>query len=141
MQALLPSPSFLKKTILPHCMRLFTLLLFISFLGIQGVKGQIAVLELGTTSYSTNTTGAVTFTSKDNNLSTLPSLSLTSGQQGQAGGNGYVSSKAWNNASLTTTTYWQFTLTAATNYQISVTSIALKMYRSSTGSYYNCTSK
>jgi len=133
MQALLPSPSFLKKTILPHCMRLFTLLLFISFLGIQGVKGQIAVLELGTTSYSTNTTGAVTFTSKDNNLSTLPSLSLTSGQQGQAGGNGYVSSKAWNNASLTTTTYWQFTLTAATNYQISVTSIALKMYRSSTG--------
>jgi hypothetical protein len=40
MQALLPSLSFLKKTIIPHCLRFCTLLLFISFLGIKEVKGQ-----------------------------------------------------------------------------------------------------
>lgn len=39
-QALLPSLSFIKKTITPHCLRFCTLLLFISFWGIQGVKGQ-----------------------------------------------------------------------------------------------------
>jgi hypothetical protein len=40
MQALLPSITFLKKTITPNCLSFRTLLLLISFLGIQGVKGQ-----------------------------------------------------------------------------------------------------
>ena len=95
--------------------------------------GQIASLELGTASQSTNSTGSATFTSKDANVSTLPALSLTLAQQGQTGGNGYVSSKTWNNASLTTTTYWQFTVTATSGYQLSVTALTLRMYRSSTG--------
>ena len=40
MQGIIPSLSFLKKTIIPHCLRFCTLLLFISFLEIGGVKGQ-----------------------------------------------------------------------------------------------------
>ncbi len=95
--------------------------------------GQIAILELGTTFQSGNTTGVATFTSKDANINALPALSLTTAQQGQAGGVGYVASKTWNNASLNTATYWQFTVTATSGYQIAVTSLSLRMYRSATG--------
>ena len=93
----------------------------------------IASLELGTASQSGDTTGAATFTTKDANITTLPALSLTAGQQGQQGGNGYVSSKAWNVTSEDLNRYWEFTLTAASGYNISVTSVSLRMYRSSTG--------
>ena len=110
----------------------FIAALFICILPMRG-WGQIASLELGTTSFSSNTTGATTFTSKDANIASLPATTLTSGQQGQAGGTGYIASKAWNNVSWTNTTYFQFTLTAASGYNISVTAVTLKMYRSTTG--------
>ncbi|MEC4048581.1 YDG domain-containing protein, partial [Flavobacterium sp. SUN046] len=96
-------------------------------------QSSIVSLELGTTSYTSNTTGAATFTSKNANITALPALSLTSGQQGQAGGSGYVGSKAWNNASFTSTTYWQFTITANSGYSLGVTSITWKGQRSGTG--------
>ena len=102
--------------------------------GVNEVKGQIATLELGTTSYTSNTTGAVTFTSKDTNLASLPAVTLTTGQQGQAGGAGYISSKSWSTAtSVDTSMYYQFTLTAATNYTIAITQLSFKLYRSASG--------
>ncbi len=92
----------------------------------------IASLELGTTVLSDNTTGSATFTSKDPNLDSLPALSLTSGQQAQPGGAGYVSSMNWN-VSGDPTRYWQFTLIASSGYQISVAEITIKGSRSSSG--------
>ena len=112
--------------------KFFSILLLVLLVSGKMV-GQVAILELGTASQSANTTGAATFTTKDANINALPTLSLTVGQQGQAGGAGYVGSKTWNNASLTTSTYWQFTVTAATGYQLSVTALSLRMYRSATG--------
>ncbi len=121
----------IKKLHLTHTIALATLAILLLMPGWGW--GQIASLELGTTLLGGNTTGAATFTGKDANINTLPALTLTAGQQGQAGGNGYVASKAWNNASLNTATYWQFTVTASSGYQIAVTSLALRMYRSATG--------
>lgn len=93
----------------------------------------IADLELGTTSYLGVTDGSATFTYKDANIASLPALTLTSGQQGQAGGTGYVSSKAWNVTSQDTARYWQFTLTASAGYQIAVNSIVIRGQRSGSG--------
>ncbi len=121
----------IKKLHLTHGLAILAMAVFMLFPGIGW--GQIAGLELGTAAQSSNTTGVATFTIKDANINALPSLTLTVSQQGQAGGNGYIGSKAWNNTNLTNTTYWQFTVTAASGYQIAVTSMALRMYRSSTG--------
>jgi hypothetical protein len=115
---------------------LLSLLLLLALLvfGASPVQAtSIASLELGTASQSGNTTGAATFTSKDASITTLPALSLTAGQQGQAGGTGYVSSKAWNVTSEDLTKYWEFTLTAASGLNISVTSVTLRMRRAGTG--------
>jgi len=96
--------------------------------------GQIAALELGTTSLSANTTGAATFTSKDANIASLPATTLTVGQQTQPGGAGYIASKNWGTTtSINTAMYYQFTLTASSGYAINVTQVSLRMYRSSTG--------
>jgi Bacterial Ig-like domain (group 2). len=108
---------------------LAALLLFVSFAG----WGQITSLELGTTSFTTNTTGSATFTSKDININAFPNLSLTTLQQTQAGGNGYVSSKNWQGTSISTTKYWEFTVTANSGYQISVSGIVWKGTRSAAG--------
>jgi hypothetical protein len=114
-------------------LELALLLALLAFCGSQVQATSIASLELGTASQSGNSTGASTFTSKDANISSLPALSLTAGQQGQAGGTGYVSSKAWNVTSEDLTKYWEFTLTAASGFNISVTSVTLRMRRSGTG--------
>jgi hypothetical protein len=111
---------------------IFTFLLSV-FLGSALSAQSIASLELGTTSYTAVTTGAATFTSKDANLTSFPSLTLTAGQQGQAGGTGYVSSKNWFTTTQNTSNYWTFTLTAAAGYSIAVTSISIKGTRSGTG--------
>lgn len=108
---------------------LAALLLFVSFAG----WGQITSLELGTTSFTNNTTGSATFTSKDININAFPNLSLTTLQQTQAGGTGYVSSKNWQGTSISTTKYWEFTVTANSGYQISVSGIVWKGTRSGTG--------
>jgi hypothetical protein len=100
---------------------------------VSGWAASIASLELGTASQSGNTTGAATFTTKDAGVNALPALTLTSGQQGQAGGAGYIGSKVWNTTGINTAAYWQFTITAASGKTIDVSSIALRMYRSSTG--------
>jgi hypothetical protein len=107
-------------------------LIFVS-MSAMSVGQSIASLELGTTSLTSNTTGAATFTTKDANISSLPALTLTAGQQGQAGGTGFVSSKTWNNTTQNTSTYWSFSLTANSGYTLSVTSITLKGQRSGTG--------
>jgi len=110
--------------------------LFIFLLGIisfNGYSQSITSLELGTTSLTGNTTGSATFTSKDPNISSLPQLTLTSGQQGQASGTGYVSSKAWNTTTQNTSNYWTFTITASSGYYLSVSSITIKGQRSGTG--------
>ena len=105
-------------------LRIF-LLMFLMF-WCQEIKAQIATLELGVTDLSSNSTGAALFTSKDINLSTFPNLTLTSSQQGQQGGTGFVSSKKWNTASINTSAYWQFTITPSTNYQVTITSVKIR---------------
>ena len=101
--------------------------------GVTGWGASIASLELGIVSQSSNTTGSAAFTLKDASISSLPSLSLASAQQGQAGGNGYISSKTWNAATQNTAAYWEFTLTPISSYTISASSISVRLYRSSTG--------
>ena len=94
----------------------------------------IASLELGANSYSSITNGSATFTTKDTNIASFPSLTLTTGQQGQAGGTGYVASKGWpTNAVVDTNAYFAFTITAVSGYQINVTNVSVRGHRSSTG--------
>lgn len=96
--------------------------------------GQIATLELGTTSYTSNTIGSATFTSKDVNISALPNLILTSAQQGQAGGTGYIASKAWTTSTTyNSANYWEFTISANAGYQLSISSISLRALRNANG--------
>jgi hypothetical protein len=127
MQVLLPSLSFIKKTIIPHCLRFCTLLIFISFLGIQGVKGQLVkwTMTSNGTSWATSPFSP-TFTSSNlivNTALTRGSGLGTSGSSADYSFGGSGANQTSSSNAITNSNFFIVSLSANSGYVMSITGI------------------
>jgi hypothetical protein len=134
MQGIIPSLSFLKKTITPHCLRFCTLLIFISLLGIDGVNGQITIAGWDFANGS--------YPGGSNNFGSSPASANSSSQNVTVGGltrssgfttTGTGAGSAWGGSVASTATV-TFTIKANSGYALSLNQIsAYNIRRSGTG--------